>query len=955
MDMLELQQRANILVEKVNQYEASLEGTTWDENEILNQHLYADLFCLRPVIKLLFGKNLSEKLSRTLDNDVNIKLYASNAPAHITQFDFFVPSNVQTDTGYKATGTSEVEDNKIEMAAGYAYSYVFFPTINSPGEGTSTITNRKFKVKVQLWDEFDTSSSIINISFIRTSQRHKVLKLTLNKDTSAILLMGNPIINLITPVQPNDTFDIEYDIDYENNRITTCRLTIVHNSTDTYNYTYTFTPYHNGTYYTMCQVDFLEQSDDNKYQFPRYVFKDSISCTYTLVEVDTNRTSQTHALAANYDMYHDYNMVQLDTYENELETRNTRIAHGINYSYSANIYDALITESQIANVFKWNTYSSDTVIKNNQISHNRQVPGIVLYYLGNNYDGTYTATVPYSTDAENINSVNYNYPSIYGAYYMMDNIAQSQVGPDMGHEALKMFVPGLNFFNGRLYSPQQIYQPAKLFGQENLGKGFNYQGSALYHELVFKDKRSDIDIDFSSMDSDIDNDKQGLATRLVLAQQADYYYNRPWFNELNPLQGQEMCTKLCDNINDNAQVAGSKFYTLTTGPLYFDDDGVNKFNMSLDTSTGILEDNTLNSPGTQCGFLVYWNAENQQLEWYIRFKYDEAGTGNQTIWYSGVQTSGRGAVLYIFGGDTMMFDYASGTQMAGYGIIEPDTWIDIHIIQTAENENKECAITTEWKLATETTWRSWTNNVQPGVNLNPTPFNRIGASESSAFITYDLTNSFLKVGTDGEQKSVVDYVSEFSYNMLRQVGTLNDNSGIVSGFSADDYYTYSMPTTALTKRNINFKVTLGSDDATGVQPLISSNTFCLYVSTTNKRLGLTDAKGVNSYNQQDNLDFKSGDELEVSIEISNQVFNAKIKHGTHSYNISYTETDLYSNLNLLVFGLRIETENCIFNGSLDKNSVQIEQIADTVDMTDTEFYNNYSVDYNTYKEAIDGI
>ena len=86
MNYLELQQRANILVNKVNEYESNLTGQTIDETEILEQHLYADIYSLRPVMKMLFGKDLTEKLNRTLQNDVDLKVYALNSPLNRTSF-----------------------------------------------------------------------------------------------------------------------------------------------------------------------------------------------------------------------------------------------------------------------------------------------------------------------------------------------------------------------------------------------------------------------------------------------------------------------------------------------------------------------------------------------------------------------------------------------------------------------------------------------------------------------------------------------------------------------------------------------------------------------------------------------------------------------------------------------------------------------------------------------------
>ena len=361
MNLLELQQRANILVDKVNQYEASLTGTELDENQVLNQHTYVDIFCLRPVLKLLFGKDVSDKLSRTLENDIELPLVSSTAPAWNTFFNFF------------------------------------------------------------------------------------------NQEV----------------------------------------------------------------------------------------------------------TSNQHEFIQNIDTYNSSNMLMLDTQQYTLTDRDTAVSLGIRYSYGANIGDALVTESQVSNLFNWNT-TNDTTVLNNTQTTNRQVPGIVLYYLGNDYSGAYTATIPYSRVLSNINTVNDNNPPLYGAYYDSSDTTKSQVGLDMGAECCRIFVPGCNYLGGKLISPQQIWQPDRKVGDDNIGYGYNWQGKAVYHELVFKNRRSGCSnsgVDFiPGLDTIPDNDPQGLATRAVLAQMKNYYYNRPWFNELNTYRSNPYSsTNLADAIYETSK------------------------------------------------------------------------------------------------------------------------------------------------------------------------------------------------------------------------------------------------------------------------------------------------------------------------------------------------------------------------------------------------------------------
>lgn len=430
MDLLELQQRANVLVDKVNQYEENLTGLELDENQVINEHTYVDIFCLRPVLKLLFGKDISEKLSRTTVNDIDFNLISSSAPANNTTISFF----------------------------------------------------------------------------------------------------GN---------------------------------------------------------------------------------------IYSTVE---------HPFVQNIDMWNNYNMTQLDIQQLKEMTRQEAIEKGIGLSYSSNIKDALVTESQVANLFNWNT-TSDVLTKNNTYTFNRQVPGLVLYYLGNGYDGTYTATIPYNPVSVNINYVNFNTPPLYGAYYDNTDITKSQVGLEMGAECCRVFLPGCNFFGGRLLSPQQIWQPDKRVGEANANLGYNYQGKALYHELAFKQRRTgcqDADVDFTeALRAVPDNDPQGLATRLALSHQKEYYFNRPWFKELNSYASNlDSSSNLANKIIENSYINVSTGYALADF-LSFNN------NRIIDTTTGNF-DFPINST---TDYVTFNSVEllNGTYNFIISFILDDTYTSRQVL------------------------------------------------------------------------------------------------------------------------------------------------------------------------------------------------------------------------------------------------------------------------------------------------------------------------------------
>ena len=69
MNLLELQTRANALVQKVNEYEEAIAGVELDENTILNEHTYVDLFSLRMIMHRLFGTTPSDRSSNLTTTD----------------------------------------------------------------------------------------------------------------------------------------------------------------------------------------------------------------------------------------------------------------------------------------------------------------------------------------------------------------------------------------------------------------------------------------------------------------------------------------------------------------------------------------------------------------------------------------------------------------------------------------------------------------------------------------------------------------------------------------------------------------------------------------------------------------------------------------------------------------------------------------------------------------------
>ena len=583
MDLLELQQRANILVEKVNEFEANLAGTEIDESTVIDEHVYADLHCLRAVIKLLFGATLEDKLNRTTLNDTDIKIYSSQAPAWNTKFDFYsyYPEGKPYSV-YNTYGNPTIVDG---IAGPCTATDFIVWTEGTPvadwhkvggiNEGQYVKIHNKSKIcQLNTGGNTTYQTDLCMIRSAYNNARRATVQLTIDnklmlrdRDNYNQVIVENIVLRLDDIVE----FDlylyrteaqVEASKDEAYGELTTSLTNLKVNDIEvpgvwTISRGQSFGL--DATVGTGIQFA-LQPISDTSVGRTQLMYINDISVATKSDDADIGYVSSSRLMVQNIDMLNDYNMLQLDVQQYGSTTREQRIADGVNYSYSANIQDALVTESQVANVFKWNT-TSEVQIANNVKTNNRQVPGIVVYYLGQYYDGTYTATIPYASDISNINSVNNKTPAYYGAYYDNTDIEGSQVIEfrdtiSNAAECCKIFMTGCTYTRGQLTSPQQIWQPEERLGTSNIGYGYNWQGQALYHELVFKNRRTGtkaLGLDFiPAVESVPDNDPQGLATRFALAQQKPYYYNRPFFKELDSLVGLN-ASKLVDYINANSK------------------------------------------------------------------------------------------------------------------------------------------------------------------------------------------------------------------------------------------------------------------------------------------------------------------------------------------------------------------------------------------------------------------
>lgn len=614
MDYLELQRRANVLVNKVNEFEANLTGTEANENEILDQHIYADTACLSPVLRTIFGADVATKTNRDLTLPTNLWFFSSNSPANITKFTPFVDTS-QTPGNYLQSWIEPQGNVSINYDTGVASlndntSQFIINNSVSTSSGITTII------------DFTTGSNITYGQYLTVAPERFLINLE-NGTLRAIGISSGSWVTIKTGVQANTHYRIKATISSTNQKYeqinedgTTTELVSFADSNINFN--------SSGVWY------FGNSSDHYYFQGTINLINSSINGQSMIYHVSgPGFETTTKEFIQNIDMMNNYNMLQLDVKENTVVNKSDRIKQGINYSQSVHINDAMLIESQVANLFKWNTTNEDN-IDNNVIVNNRQVPGIVCYYLGNNYDSSYTATLP-QNKTNKLNGLTYSYPTYYGAYYTKD-ATTSQVGQYPGSECLRMFIPGMFYTGGVLRSPQQIWLPDVKFGDDNIGYGFNWQAQGLYHELVFKNKRRNTD--------------QVLVTKEVFDKSKFIIIGNPTITDDGIATGfsknNYIRVKNIFNPLDHSWVIKGCFTidstTSKSRQIYTNSNGINGINLVINSSNKLQLYLSNNGTSYNIGILTSDRELSPNVKYYFIAEFDGNKTYKLTI-YDGIKYS----------------------------------------------------------------------------------------------------------------------------------------------------------------------------------------------------------------------------------------------------------------------------------------------------------------------------
>ena len=1002
MNYLELQQRANILVDKVNAYEESLVGQEIDETQILNEHKYVDIFSLRPVLKLLFGATLEEKLNRTLDNDVALRVFASTAPAWKSSFNLLSFNPGVQKINYSTLGDVPISEdgllssytpssdlnptprvyidaskiNFVDKTSGSSiYPVVDFSSDNDYLELVSQViitNNYSSSEKFPVFSAFPTQNTLRDRylsykSLARLTFRNGVVYLDGQSVSFGRDFVSGDILDFRLKIK-NSSQDSVYFGDMT--------LTVTLNGTDTRTLT------SNNTYF-----DYRQSGCSILYQFIIGYYQATMNSGEGIngYQINLNETymnyyqssnpvgfeTDTHEIVQNIDTYNNHNMLQLDVKQNEVITRDERIKKGINYSYSSNIADALVTESQVANIFFWNTTTQDN-IANNLVTFNRQVPGIVTYYLGNDYTGNFTATIPYNPRYDTINAVNYNTPPYYGAYYRDTDYTQSQVGLNPGAECCRIFMPGCNYTRGLLESPQQIWQPDKKVGNDNINLGYNWQGRAIYHELVFKNRRtgsSDNNVDFIPASSSIpDNDSQGLATRVVLAQQKPYYSNRLWFKELDSLYGVS-CSKLADYITLNSISVPELIKVYTIADFITEFGNIN------------ITDGVASTFGGNTGFKILQSTLNFRqagVKFAITFT-----TADDVSTYQCINNANQWISLHIESGQIRL----NGNTNSTICTAEPNTkyYIEFDITSDQKSNTKYSINDEELQTGPVVTTSSITFEYNDTGNYGlvyGTPNN--GTTQYFRG-TIDLTNSYVQLPSDEAPQYLCNVTEKnkevFNRNLFNIIGAANiSNSGTLSNTSSNNYATadivslYSLGSIEIiTPIFSNFADSSSSgkmfevkSDITDLSkrfgfnissftPLVPEVGFHFYSGSITASSALY-VKEYNTIQFRFTLDNTQRDSNSL-----NSIVKLYYRVGSETdwTYLQEKEGIIYDTQFICTIGKKDnETTGTIELGPMtqtinDEIKFEGQSVPGTSTMNDEKFYNDYKLDYETYAKALD--
>ena len=1007
MNYLELQQRANILVDKVNAYEESLVGQEIDETQILNEHKYVDIFSLRPVLKLLFGATLEEKLNRTLDNDVALRVFASTAPAWKSSFNLLSFNPGAQKVNYSTLGDVPINEDGLLSSYNPSMDLNITPRVYIDATDIPVKETEGANTYIQL--NLDSNEEYIELN-------------------TQIIITENPELNFKYPVfsqypvQRNSSFYYFYDIvdmvlttgtiylgsfisskSISFNRalaigdIIDINLKLYNPDSNKAHYVFakgTLSVKLNGTnekVITDCDVNIESAAADyNSNYLKQFIIGSRTTYTDSRnmkgYEINMNETymnyyqssnpvgfeTDTHEIVQNIDTYNNHNMLQLDVKQNEVITRDARIKKGINYSYSSNIADALVTESQVANIFFWNTTTQDS-IANNLITFNRQVPGIVTYYLGNDYTSNFTATIPYNPRYDTINAVNYNTPPYYGAYYRDTDYTQSQVGLNPGAECCRIFMPGCNYTRGLLESPQQIWQPDKKVGNDNINLGYNWQGRAIYHELVFKNRRtgsSDNNVDFIPASSSIpDNDSQGLATRVVLAQQKPYYSNRLWFKELDSLYGAN-CSKLADYITLNSISVPKLIKVYTIADFITEFGNIN------------ITDGVASTFGGNTGFKILQSTLNFRqagVKFAITFT-----TADDVSTYQNINTANQWISLHIASGQIRLTGYKNSTICTA----EPNTkyYIEFDITSDKKSNTKYSINDGELQTGPVVTTLSIIFDYNDTGNYGlvyGTPNN--GTADYFRG-TIDLTNSYVQLPSDEAPQYLCDVTEKnkevFNRNLFNIIGAaVVSDSGTLSNTSNNNYATadiaslYSLGSieiispvyygfSSTSTRGELFSIDTDKEDLAKrfgfAINMIDNNMYQVGYNFYNGSTATTSYDYVKSFNNSIQFRFTL-DNIQRDSNSLNSIVKCyyRVDSETDWTYIWEKEGIIYDTQFLCTIGKKDnETTGTIELGPMtqtinDEIKFEGQSVPGTSTMLDEEFYTDYKLDYETYAKALD--
>jgi hypothetical protein len=224
----------------------------------------------------------------------------------------------------------------------------------------------------------------------------------------------------------------------------------------------------------------------------------------------------------------------------------------------------------------------------------------------------------------------------------------------------------------------------------------------------------------------------------------------------------------------------------------------------------------------------------------------------------------------------------------------------------------------------------------------------IGTFFRAGTLDIDLPNSSIAID-DNPKVPIASLVTTANLPIETYDVTINEDNTITNYGTNGLVYNH-FKTSEDAKRIIKSYFTLVEyDDTIHSQTITSTDTFNCFITQATGKIGIS-SNSADYVVSPETVTFNPGDTIDSTVEVEHGKLKWTVVHNKiHVYVLSYDTTDLYNFTNTYF--------NCRSDGAtktkaiIDLSKTSIVQQAVNVKMNDTQFYNSYKLDYDTFADA----